>query len=146
MSLRKFLELDAFKALFLKPFNALILVLFAENGDVHLRLRMTEFFCHFFPFLNQICSCSTPDVIGPGAVKVLALDARTRLSQALAAFDCHSVFVDLASKRLLVVVEPDFRNPVHTDNVGPLRNTALNWFHDTLQIRAEKALNFVGLL
>jgi hypothetical protein len=132
MSLRKSFKLDSFKAFLLKSFNALIFVLLAEDRDVHLRLRVTKFFCHFFPFLNQVCPCSTPDMVGPGAVEVLALDARTSLSHALAALDCHSIFVDLAAQSLLVVVEPDLRNPVYTNNVGPLCHTALNWFHNAL--------------
>lgn len=83
-------------------------------------------------------------MIAFGAVLEIALNT-TSLQLFTNIAGQKSTFVAYLSFNSFVIVIriPDFRCPIHTNDVCPLIFITRNWFHDSFQLRTHTALDFI---
>ena len=144
--LRKRRWLQLLSATSLEVLHANLIVLFAENRQVVLFIRVL-IFLHGAPVSNHSFPSSTPDMIAEMTAPVVALDAcsLSRLA-ALIAIQVEALLIDHTfnlSPR--IISEVYLRVPVHANHMCPKLRFLIDAFHDSINFIAKKAPNLSAL-
>lgn len=125
----------------------------AKDWPVLLVRRDRQVISHFIPVVDPAMFDCATHVPARGAVLVVALYHSTSLlTPASAARNGHRERVELPLDHLVpLITEPETLDLVDTDHVGPLRIRLvllpqLDFFEDSIDLRAQEALNFSAFL